>query len=60
LFAAAICHAGIAALPEGAPVLNGLEVRCNANDSVPDPLLTEAGFGTAVSVDEVPFTLVVV
>jgi hypothetical protein len=27
LLAAAICHAGIAALPDGAPVLNGLAAR---------------------------------
>lgn len=51
LFAAAICHAGIAALPGGVPVLNGLPLRPwrEAIDSTPAPLLTVAGFGAAAA-----------
>lgn len=53
----ASCQDGIAALPAGIPVLNGLELRpCNeATDSVPVPLLTDAGFGVTDSVAEEPF-----
>ena len=60
LLAAAICQAGIAALPAGAPVLNGVELRLwtDATASVPVPLLTEAGFGVVVSADEPPLVLV--
>lgn len=59
LFAAAICHAGIAAFPAGAPVLKGLAVRpwIEATDSVPIPLLTDAGFGATPSADEPPLAL---
>jgi hypothetical protein len=55
LFAAAICHAGIAALPDGTPALKGLPVRAwsDATASVPDELLTVAGLGVIVSVDDV-------
>lgn len=51
MFAADICHDGIAALPAGAPVLNGLAVRpwTDATASVAAPLLTVAGFGDTVS-----------
>ena len=61
LFAAAICHAGIAAFPAGAPVLKGLAVRpwIEATDSVPVPLLTDAGLGVTPSADELPLTLLV-
>lgn len=61
LLAAAICQAGIAALPDGAPVLKGVELRLwsDATASVPVPLLTEAGFGVVVSTDELPLTFVV-
>lgn len=48
LLAAAICHAGMGARPVGTPALYGvLEPRpaSDAVDSVPFPLLTEAGFG---------------
>tara|TARA_R110002060_G_scaffold70855_1_gene79464 strand:- start:102 stop:359 length:258 start_codon:yes stop_codon:yes gene_type:complete len=63
LFAAAICHAGIAAFPAGAPVLKGLlrpvvEFWTEATDSVPVPLLTEAGFGVTTSVVEDPLEVV--
>ncbi len=54
LLAAAICHAGIAALPGGIPALNGLALRPwrEATASVPDALLTVAGFGTTLSLVE--------
>lgn len=56
LLAADICHEGIAALPAGAPVLNGVELRActDATASVPVPLLTEAGFGALASADDAP------
>ena len=59
LFAAAICHDGIAALPVGAPVLKGLELRAwrDAIASVPVELLTEAGFGVEVSLVVLPLTV---
>lgn len=57
LFAAASCQDGIAALPAGIPVVKGLELRpCkDATDSVPAPVLTDAGFGVAPSVAADPF-----
>lgn len=53
LLAAAICQAGIAALPEGIPALNGLPVRpwSEATASVPAALLTDAGLGAVLSLD---------
>jgi hypothetical protein len=61
LLFAVICHAGIAAFPPGAPVLNGLGFLpwSEATDSVPAPLLTEAGFSTTGSGDDVPLRLAV-
>lgn len=49
----------MAALPAGAPVLKGLAVRpwIEATDSVPVPLLTDAGFGETTSADEFWFAL---
>lgn len=48
----------MAALPGGAPVLNGLALRpwSEATLSVPAPLLTEAGFGVVLS-EALPLTL---
>lgn len=50
LFAAAICHAGIAARPDGTPALNGLPLRpaSDAVASVPLLLLTDAALGPSV------------
>jgi hypothetical protein len=49
--AAAICQAGIAALPDGIPALNGLPLRpwSDATASVPAALLTDAGLGAVLS-----------
>jgi hypothetical protein len=65
LLAAAICHAGIGARPVGTPALYGvLDPRpdSEAVDSVPLPLLTEAGFGppsdAGAAGDDVPFDCV--
>jgi hypothetical protein len=54
LLAAAICHAGIAALPGGIPAPKGLAARPEneAVASVPVALLTDAGFGVTPSVIE--------
>lgn len=62
LFAAASCQDGIAALPAGMPVLKGLELRpCrDATDSVPAPLLTDAGFAVAPSVVDDPLVLALI
>ncbi len=51
MLAAAICQAGIGALPEGIPALKGLPLRLcsDATASVPAALLTEAGLGTVLS-----------
>jgi hypothetical protein len=59
LFPAANCHEGIAARPAGAPVLNGVPLRpcSDATDSVPAPLLTEAGLGVTPSPVELPLAL---
>lgn len=54
-FAAAICHAGIADLPDGIPGLNGLPLRApcrEAVDSVPATVLTEAGLGVVTASEE--------
>lgn len=50
--AAAICHAGMEALPLGTPALNGEALRpaMDADASVPFPLLTDAGFGPSARV----------
>jgi len=57
--AAAICQAGIAALPTGAPVPNGVELRlCSeATASVVVPLLTEAGLAVVASAEELPLVM---
>lgn len=51
MLAAAICQAGIAALPEGIPALNGLPLRPwrDATASVPAALVTDAGLGAVLS-----------
>jgi hypothetical protein len=55
LFAAAICHAGMAALPDGMPALKGLPVlpRSEATASVPVAVLAEAGLGAMLSFNAV-------
>jgi hypothetical protein len=54
LLAAAICQAGIAALPGGIPAPKGLAARpeSDAVASVPVALLTDAGFGITPSLTE--------
>jgi hypothetical protein len=60
LLAAASCHAGMAALPDGMPALKGLALRpwSEAVASVPAALLTEAGLGVTFSLDEEPLNAV--
>ena len=62
LLAAAICQAGMAALPEGIPALNGLPLRpwSDATASVPAILLTDAGLGAVLLSTDVLLLLVVV
>jgi hypothetical protein len=52
LFAAAICHAGMAALPDGTPALKGLPARPSSEATASVPV-EEAGFGALLSFDAV-------
>ena len=56
LLAAAICHAGIAALPGGILPPNGLAARPESEAAASVPLLTDAGLGATPSPDELLLT----